>query len=188
MSTTDTTGTDQLPQAGTWQIDPAHTSVNFAVRHLGMSKVRGSFKSFGGTLEIAEDAEQSSVTITIDPASVDTGQPDRDGHLQSADFFDVENHPEWTFRSTTISREDDDWVVEGELTIHGVTQQVTLDVEYLGMVDNPLGEGKRIAFEAEADIKRKDFGLTWDGPQTAAGAMVGNKVTIDLDVQFVGAQ
>lgn len=189
MSTTETSAPDQLAGTGTWQIEPAHSSANFSVRHLGLSKVRGHFDKVEGTLEIAEDPTQSSITVTIDPASIETNNEDRNGHLRSEDFLHVEQHPTMEFRSTSISKDsDDEWTVEGELTIRGVTKPVTLDVEYLGTAEDPMGAGQRIAFEAETEIVRHDFGLTWEGPQQAMGKLVGRKVEIDIDVQFVKAQ
>lgn len=188
MSATDTTGTDQMPASGTWNIDTAHTSANFSARHLGMSKVRGRFDQLDGTLTIAEDPAQSHVEVTIDASSISTNQPDRDAHLRSADFLDVENHAELTFRSTRVERDGDDWTMEGELTIRGTTQPVTLDVEYLGVMDNPMGPGRRAAFEATTSIDRHDFDLTWEGPKELGGILVGKKVTIDIDAQFVSAE
>lgn len=185
MSTAETAATTEMPETGTWVIEPAHSSATFTVRHLGLSKVRGQLNDVSGTLEIAEDPSRSSVTVRIDPASVDTNQPDRDNHLRSPDFFHVEEYPEWTFRSTRIARDDDEWEVEGELTIHGVTKPVTLEVEYLGTAEDPMGAGQRIAFEASTELNRTDFGLTWEGPQTAKGALVGKKVDVEIDVQFV---
>ena len=188
MTTVETTAPDQLAGSGTWQIDPAHSSANFSVRHLGLSKVRGHFDDIDGTLEIADDPTQSSIRVTIDPATIETNNADRNAHLRSADFFDVERYPTLEFRSTRIERNSDhDWTVDGQLTIHGVTQLVTLDVEYLGAAEDPMGAGQRVAFEATTEIVRHDFGLTWEGPQQARGAMVGKKVQIDVDVQFVQA-
>lgn len=188
VTTVETTAPDQLAGSGTWRIEPAHSRANFSVRHLGLSKVRGHFDTIEGTLEVADDPTQSSIVVIIDPASVETNNEDRNAHLRSADFFDVETHPTMEFRSTRIAKDsDDDWTVEGELTIHGVTQPVTLDVEYLGSAEDPMGAGQRIAFEAETELVRHDFGLTWEGPQQAKGALVGRKVEIDIDVQFVRA-
>ncbi|HEX6256146.1 MAG TPA: YceI family protein [Euzebyales bacterium] len=189
MSTTGTATTADALPTGTWNIEPAHSSANFSVRHLGLSKVRGHFEKVEGTLELADDPTQSSINVTIDAGSIQTNQPDRDGHLKSADFLDVENHPVLEFRSTRIAKEsDEDWIVEGELTVHGVTRPVTLDVEYLGTAQDPMGAGQRIAFEAETKIVRHDFGLTWEGPKDAGGILVGRKVDIDIDVEFVQAQ
>lgn len=189
MSTTEPTTTAAAPPTGTWNVEPAHSSANFSVRHLGLSKVRGHFEQVEGTLELADDPTQSSINVTIDASSIQTNQPDRDAHLKSADFLDVENYPVLEFQSTRIAKEsDEDWTVEGQLTVHGVTRPVTLDVEYMGTAQDPMGAGQRIAFEAETQIERHDFGLTWEGPRDAGGIMVGRKVDIDIDVQFVQAQ
>ena len=139
MSTTPTVGTEQLPKSGTWHVDTAHTSANFSARHLGMSKVRGRFDTLDGTLTIGDDPTESHVEVTIDASSISTNQPDRDAHLKSADFLDIENHPELTFRSTRVYGDGEDWKMDGELTIRGTTRPVTLDVEFLGVMDNPMG-------------------------------------------------
>ena len=187
MSTTERTGAEALPASGTWHLDTAHTSANFSARHLGMSKVRGRFDTLQGTLTIGDAPEDSSIDVTIDASSISTNQPDRDAHLKSADFLDVENHPDLSFHSTRVYRDDDDWKMDGDLTIHGTTRPVTLEVEYLGVMDNPLGPGRRAAFEASTSIVRHDFGLTWEGPKELGGILVGRKVNIDIDAQFVSA-
>lgn len=185
MSTTQTTSTGRLPASGTWQVDTAHTSANFSARHLGMSKVRGRFEALDGTLKIGDDPTDSHVEVTIDASSISTNQPDRDAHLKSADFLDIGNHPELTFRSTRVYQDGEDWKMDGKLTIRGTTQPVTLDIEFLGVIDNPMGPGRRAAFEGTTSIMRHDFGLTWEGPQELGGILVGKKVTIDVDAQFV---
>lgn len=187
MSTTETTtGTAQLPDTGTWYVEPNHGVANFSARHLGLSKVRGRFNTVEGTLELADDLERSSIEIQIDAASINTNNADRDGHLKSADFLDADNHPHLTFTSTRIGRSSDEqWTVEGDLTIRETTRPVTLEVEYLGTAQDPMGAGQRIAFEATTQIIRQDFGLTWEGPQEAGGILVGRKVDIDIDVEFV---
>lgn len=185
MSTIETTRTEQLPAAGTWHVDTAHTNANFSARHLGMSKVRGRFETLDGTLTIGDEPADSHVEVTIDASSISTNQPDRDAHLKSADFLDVENHPELTFRSTRVYQDGDDWKMDGDLTIRGTTRPVTLDIAYLGVMDNPMGPGRRAAFEGSTSIMRHDFGLTWEGPQELGGILVGKKVDIDLDAQFV---
>ena len=185
MSTTQTTGTQQLPKSGTWHVDTAHTSANFSARHLGMSKVRGRFDALDGTLTIGDHPSESHVEVTIDASSISTNQPDRDAHLKSADFLDVEKHPELTFRSTRVYEDGEAWKMDGELTIRGTTRPVTLDIEYLGVMDNPMGPGRRVAFEGTTSIRRHDFGLTWEGPQELGGMLVGKKVDIDIDAQFI---
>lgn len=185
MSTSQTVGTQQLPASGTWHVDTAHTSANFSARHLGMAKVRGRFDALDGTLTIGDDPMGSHVEVTIDASSISTNQPDRDAHLRSADFLDIENHPELRFRSTRVYQDGGDWRMDGELTIRGTTRPVTLDVEYLGVMDNPMGPGRRAAFEGTTSIERHDFGLTWEGPRELGGILVGRKVDIDIDAQFV---
>jgi polyisoprenoid-binding protein YceI len=185
MSTTQIVGTERLPATGTWHVDTAHTSANFSARHLGMSKVRGRFDTLDGTLTIGDEPTESRVEVTIDASTISTNQPDRDAHLKSADFLDIENHPVLTFRSTRVYRDGDDWKMDGDLTIRGTTRPVTLDIEYLGVMDNPMGPGRRAAFEGSTSIMRHDFGLTWEGPQELGGILVGRKVDIDIDAQFV---
>lgn len=175
--------TDALPHAGIWYIDLAHSSVNFTARHL-MSKVRGNFKDFDGTITIGEQPESSTVEATIRVASVDTGQSMRDDHLRTNDFFLVEEYPTATFRSTAIARDGAEWRMTGELTIRGTTRTVDLEVEHLGVVPNPMGEGLRVGFTASTQVHRDEFGLNW-GLAEAGGAMVGKKVGIELDVEAV---
>jgi polyisoprenoid-binding protein YceI len=166
-------------------LDPAHTNATFSARHLGLSKVRGRFETLEGTVKVAEDPADSEVSVTIDAASISTNEPTRDGHMRSADFLDVENHPTLEFRSTDIQGTGDEWTMTGDLTIRDVTRPVTLDVTYLGVTDNPFGPGRRAAFEASTEIDRFDFGLTWQGPAELGGILVSRKVTIDIDAQMV---
>ena len=174
----------ELPVAGTWAIDVSHSSVNFRVKHLGLAKTRGRFTSFEGTVEVGEDPLQSSVRVSIDAASVDTHDEQRDGHLRSADFFDVEHHPAITYRSTAVRGSGDRWVVDGELTVAGVTRPVPLDVEFDGVAGDPWG-GQRAGFTATAQVNREDFGLTWNAALEAGGLLVGKTVKIELDVEAV---
>ncbi|RZS34383.1 polyisoprenoid-binding protein YceI [Herbihabitans rhizosphaerae] len=165
---------------GTWDIDPTHSDVSFTVRHLGVSKVRGHFATFSGTIVTAENPLDSSVTATIEPASVDTRNEQRDGHLRSEDFLDVENHKELTFHSTGVRADGEAFKVDGELSLRGVTKTVTLDLELNGFADHPALEGAKVAgFSAATEISRKDFGIT--GGQ--AGVMVGDKITILLEIE-----
>ena len=168
--------------AGTWNIDPAHSEVGFSVRHLGLSKVRGRFNSFAGTVNIAEDQLASSVEATIDLASVDTNNAQRDGHLQSADFFNVEASPQMVFRSTAVTTDS----LVGDLTINGVTKPVTLDLEFHGVTVDGY-ETTRSGFSASGQISRSDFGIAFDAPLGLDGALIGDKVTIDLEIQAVPA-
>ncbi|HEX2038560.1 MAG TPA: YceI family protein [Acidimicrobiales bacterium] len=174
----------QLPTAGRWEIDRSHSSVEFVVRHLMVSKVRGRFGEFSGSLRIGEVPEQSSVEVVIDAAGIDTGDSSRDEHLRSADFLDVATHPTLTFRSTAVRERGGRWLVDGELTVRGVTRPVTLDVELLGVVTSPWG--KQVAgFTATADIDREDFGLTWNQALETGGVLVGRKVRIELSVEAI---
>jgi len=170
---------------GTWELDPGHTSVNFSARHLMVSKVRGRFTSFHGTINIADDPLLSSVTAVIDTASVDSNDEQRDGHLKSADFLDVANHPTMTFTSTgTRQVGKDDFEVDGNLTIRGTTRPVTLQLAFLGVQKDPWG-GTRAGFEASTEFSRKDFGLEWNVALEAGGVVVGDKVKVEIEVEAV---
>src|SRR4051794_33599890 len=133
-----------LPAAGTWTIDTSHSSVEFIVRHLMVAKVRGRFSDFSGTIHVGDTAESSSVEVEISPASITTGDPQRDGHLQSADFFDVEQHPTISFASTGVRPVGDHYAVDGNLTVHGESKPVTLDLEYQGSITDPFGNDKAV--------------------------------------------
>ena len=173
-----------VPAPGTYQIDPSHSSADFQVRHLGLSKVRGGFGDFAGTVTIADDPTESSVVVDLEAASFSTGAEDRDAHVKSADFLDVETYPQLTFRSTAVRQSGDDWKVDGELTIKDVTRPVTLDVEFEGAGQDPWGNG-RIAFSATTEIDREDFGITWNQALETGGVLVGKVVKIIIDVQAV---
>ncbi|WP_052664941.1 YceI family protein [Nitriliruptor alkaliphilus] len=183
MSTTTTT-----PLAtGTWTIDPSHTTVGFVVRHLGFSKVRGGFNTFEGTIEVAEDLAASTAQVTIQADSFDSGDEGRDQHVRAADFLDVDNHPTLTFVTTGIRHEGGSaYVVTGDLTIRGVTQQVDLATEFLGTDTDPFGNVKA-GFEATTEIDREAFGLTWNAALESGGVLVGKKVQIVLEVQATRA-
>ena len=173
-----------LPQTGTWVIDPSHSSLEFVAKHLVVSKVRGRFGSFAGTVEVAEPIETSTVDVTIDAASVTTNDADRDGHVRSEDFLDVGAFPVLTFRSTGVHhRSGDEWTIPGELTIRDVTEPVDLDVEYLGVFNDPWGNPKA-AFSASTTIDREAFGITWNAALETGGVLVGKTVKIELDVQL----
>jgi polyisoprenoid-binding protein YceI len=183
MTTLETTTT--LPAVGTWKIDPSHSSVGFSVRHLGLARVRGRFAEFDGSVEVAEDPEQSSVSVEIQAASIDTRDANRDGHLVSGDFFDVEHHPTLDFHSTGVRYTGgDQWAVDGELTIRGVTRPVTLDANFEGSARDPWG-GERAAFTATTEVDREDFGLTWNQTLETGGVLVGKKVRIELEVELI---
>jgi len=171
-----------------WNIDPAHTGINFSVRHMVVSKVRGRFGKYSGTIELDDgDFTRSSVEVSIDASSIDTGVADRDTHLRSTDFFDVAKFPELKFRSHRIERVDDArYRVMGELAIRDVKREVSLDVEYGGRGKDPWGN-ERVGFVAKTSIDRKEFGLTWNQVLESGGILVGDRVDIDLDVQAVRA-
>ncbi|MFY0405663.1 YceI family protein [Solicola sp. PLA-1-18] len=170
--------------AGTWQLDPTHTEVGFTVRHL-VSKVRGKFTGFEGTIVTADDAAAHKVDVSIQLATVDTGTADRDNHLRSGDFFSVEENPEMTFTSTGVTdKGDDTFVVTGDLTIKGTTKSVDLDVEFLGEGSDPWG-GTRIGLEAKGEISRKDFGIDFNIPVQGEKLMIGDKISIVIAAEAV---
>jgi len=167
----------------TYRIDKSHSEATFQVRHL-LTKVRGRFSDFEGAIEYnAEHPEQSSVELTLQAASVDTNERDRDAHLRSADFFDVEKYPTLTFRSTRIApKGQGTFEVTGDLTIHGITRPIAVAVSLLGTAKDPWGN-ERLAFEAETTINRKDFGLLWNATLETGGFLVGDDVRISVSVQ-----
>lgn len=170
--------------AGVWEIDPSHSNVEFVARHL-LSKVRGRFTGFEGAITLADDPSRSSVEATIDAGTVDTHNADRDAHLRSPDFLDVERFPTLSFRSTSVAEDGEGrYRVEGDLTIRGVTRPVTLELEYLGWSDDPWG-GKRAGFSAVSEIDRHDFGATWNLAVETGGVVVGRKVRIELEIEAV---
>jgi polyisoprenoid-binding protein YceI len=169
---------------GTWVIDPVHSEVAFSVRHLMVSKVKGNFRLFEGAITISQDALQSKVEATIDATSVDTGEPNRDNHLRSQDFFHVENHPKITFVSTSVTPRGEIFDLTGDLTVHGVTRPVTLALEFNGVGPDPWG-GTRAGFTAETEISRKDFGVDFDMPLDGGGVVVGDKIKITLEIEAV---
>lgn len=171
---------------GTWTIDSAHSIAEFAVKHMMVSTVKGRFRSLDGRAYIDEEEPTGSrVTASIDTRSIDTAEPDRDAHLRSADFFDVERFPEIIFASKRVERADgDDWKITGDLTIRDVTREVVLDTEYEGQIVDAWGK-QRAALSAETAINRKDFGLTWNRAIEAGGVVVGDRVRITLHIALV---
>ena len=169
-----------------WQLDPTHSSAEFAVRHMMVATVKGSFKSLAGTVGLDEaEWANSRIEAVIDAATIDTGVADRDNHLRSADFFDVAQHPKITFRSTAIEPQAGDaGKVRGDLTIRGVTQPVTLDVTYLGEIKDPWGNRRR-GYAAETVLNRKDFGMTWNMVLDTGGVLVGDKIKVTLNIETV---
>ncbi len=170
--------------AGTWTIDPVHSDVAFSVRHMMVSKVRGKFHKVDGKIVTAENPQDSSVTATIDLSSIDTGNEQRDAHLRSSDFFSVDEQPLMTYRSTGIRRTGDDAVLDGELTIRGITKQVPLKLELVGLGPDAYG-GTRVGFSATGEINRRDFGISWNAAIEGGGVVVSDKVQIALEIQCV---
>ena len=173
-----------VPNSGTYRVDSSHTTVDFVARHLMMAKVRGTFAGVTGTLTVGEDPIQSSLEAIIDTSTVNTREEGRDTHLRSADFFDVENHPQMTFRSSSVRPKGDHWVADGELTIRGTTKPLTLDIEFLGAITDPWG-GSRVAFSATGELDREEFGLTWNAALETGGVLVGKTVKIEIDAELV---
>ena len=176
-----------VPAAGEYQIDTAHSTVEFVAKHLMVTKVRGRFADFSGTVTIAEVPEESHVEVTMDAASVSTGNPDRDAHLRSPDFFDVETFPTLGFRSTEVAHDGgDSWKVRGDLTLHGVTKPVVLNVEFSGASPTPWGT-KAIGFAAWTEVDREEWGLTWNAALETGGVVVSKKVRLELEVEASAA-
>lgn len=175
----------QLP-VGTWTFDKTHTALTFIARHMMVSKVRGTFPAFDGTVEVAENPVDSKVNVTIQTASVNTGAPDRDAHLVSPDFFDVGNYPTMKFVSTEISEEDGQWVMKGDLTIKDITRPVSLDVIFEGTNTNPWGTNVA-GFSASTEVNREDWGLTWNVPLETGGVLLSKKVRLEIETELVKA-
>jgi polyisoprenoid-binding protein YceI len=172
----------------TWTLDPAHSQIEFAVKHMMVTTVRGQFRKFSVDVDFDEaHPERSSVAAHIDASSIDTGMEARDAHLRSGDFFDAETFPELTFRSTSIEASGDGYTIEGDLTIKGVTRPVTLEAEIGGVVPNLQG-GRRAAFDATTKISRKAWGLTWNVALESGGFLVGDDIKISIDVAVVAAE
>ncbi|HXF50418.1 MAG TPA: YceI family protein [Dehalococcoidia bacterium] len=170
----------------TWTIDPAHSIAEFAVRHMMVSTVKGRFRSMEGVITLDEERpERSSVVASIDVASIDTAEPDRDAHLRSDDFFNAERFPKMTFRSTRVERVDDErWKVYGDLTIRDVTKEVVLDTEFEGRTKDPWGN-ERVGFSATTELNRKEFGLRWNQVLETGGVVVGDRVKVSLHIEAV---
>jgi polyisoprenoid-binding protein YceI len=181
MTTSLATRSDYV--AGTWKLDPTHAELGFSVRHLAISKVRGSFETFDVTIVTTED-HQISVEATIDVASVNTNQKDRDNHLRTSDFFLVDEHPTATFTSTATKIDGDDFELAGELTLRGVTKPVTLTGEFGGIATDGYGQTKAGA-SATAKINRHDFGVSWNAALEAGGFTLGDEVTLSFEIQLV---
>ncbi|MBO0845376.1 MAG: YceI family protein [Nocardioides sp.] len=171
--------------SGEYTLDPTHSRLGFSTRHAMVTTVRGSFKEFSGDAVVnTESPADSKVTVTIKAASIDTGVADRDGHLASPDFFDVETYPELTFVSTQVERDGDDWTITGDLTIKGVTKPVTIEFESTGSARDPFGN-TRIGFEGQTTINRKDWGLSWNAALETGGFLVSDKIKLDFDISAI---
>jgi len=180
-----TTAIDDI--SGDYTLDVSHSRLGFVARHAMVTKVRGQFGAFTGTAHIDEATPASSkVDLSIEIASVETGSPDRDGHLKSGDFFDAETYPTMTFTSTDVSRDGSEWTITGDLTIKDVTKSVTIPFEQTGSAQDPFGN-VRVGFEGETTINRKDWGLTWNAALETGGVLVGEKVEIEIEAEAVKA-
>jgi polyisoprenoid-binding protein YceI len=175
----------QVPAVGTWAIDPAHSSFEFVARHL-MAKVRGRFSGVQGDAHIAEVPEESSVQIEIDASTIDTREPNRDAHLQSGDFFGVEDHPTISFRSTAVRPGDGQvWKVDGDFTVRGVTRPITVEVEFLGAAVDPWGN-QRIGFSGVVpEVNREDWGLTWNAALETGGFLLSKSVRLEIEAELI---
>lgn len=179
------TDTATAVTTGTWQLDPTHTEIGFTVRHL-IGKVRGKFTGFEGTIVTADDITASTVNVSVDLTTIDTGTAGRDDHLRSADFFEVESHPTMTFSSTgVVQKGDSDFVVTGDLSIKGVSKPVELKTEFLGEGGDPWG-GTRVGIEATTEISRKEFGIDFNMPVEGSDKlMIGDKISIHINAEAV---
>ena len=171
---------------GIWNVDASHSTIGFTARHLMVTKVRGRFSTFSGALTIAANPLESSLEASVDIASVSTGDAGRDGHLTRPDFFDAAHFPTMTLKSTSIVADGDDYLLNGDLTIKGVTKPVTFELEFDGVATDPWGNTKA-GFSAEAEINRKDWGLEWNVALETGGVLVSEKIKIELDIQAVKA-
>ena len=175
----------EVPPSGTWKIDPSHSEIQFFVRHMMIAKVRGRFREFEGTIHIGERPEDSRVEVVIEAASIDTRDRTRDEHLRSADFLDVERHPELRFASTSVRPGDKErWQVTGDLTVRGVIRPVVLNVVYEGAMIDPWGN-MRAGFLASTEIDRENFDITWNRALEAGGFLVGKGVGVEIDVEAI---
>lgn len=178
--------TNQLPlSAGTWNVDPSHTTVGFTVRHLGLAKVRGRFDGVDASVVVGDDLISSQVSATIELGTVSTGNADRDGHLQSGDFFNAETNPKMTFVSNNIQGIGEDYTLVGDLTLNGITKPVELSVEFFGTSVFPMDQSTRAGFTATGNLSRKDYGIDFNVPLGGDKVMVSDKVALELDVQLV---
>ncbi|MEX0700377.1 MAG: YceI family protein [Acidimicrobiia bacterium] len=173
------------PKPGVWELEPAHTSVSFIGRHLGLARVRGRFADSAARIEVADDLDLSTAEFWVEAASVDTGNTMRDNHLRSPDFMNVENYPQIHFVSTKVERTGDGpWDVTGDLTIRDVTRPTTFEVELAGVIDDEMYQTQRAGFSARAEINKDDFAMTWNMP-LGLGGLVANKVVVEIDAEIL---
>lgn len=170
--------------SGVWSLDMSHSEIGFTVRHAGISKVRGRFTDASAEARVGASLADASLHATVKTASFDSGDANRDGHVKGADFFDVEEYPEMTFRATSVEGDGEDYTLTGDLTIRGITKPVELEVEFTGVAVDPFG-ATRAGFSAECDISRKEFGLTWNAALEAGGLLVSDKVKINVEAALV---
>ncbi len=183
---TDTRPTAPQIAAGAWNVDATHTRIGFVARHMMVAKVRGSFSDFTAEVHIADDPLRSTLVAEVQMASIDTGNDDRDGHLRTNEFFDIEQHPTMSLRSTGFRAEGEALHMHADLTIKGITHPVVFDLDFEGTAQDPWG-GTRAGFSATATINRRDWGIEWNAPLETGGVLVGDKVQIELDVELVRA-
>jgi polyisoprenoid-binding protein YceI len=177
--------TTQVQEKSTYSLDRAHTTVEFVVRHLMITKVRGRFTAFEGQIQLTPGSDLPiAISAAVEAGSIDTREDQRDAHLRSADFFEVEKYPTLTFESTRIDGTPDDFTIDGKLTIHGITRDVTLSGVFEGRANDPWG-GIRVGYSAQTRINRKDFGLTWNAALETGGVVLGDEVRIELNVEAV---
>jgi polyisoprenoid-binding protein YceI len=186
MSDVTVSTAESLIPAGTWTVDPTHTRVGFVARHMMVTKVRGSFSDFDAEIHIADEPLRSTLSAEVRMASIDTGNADRDGHLRTNDFFDIEQYPTMSLRSTRFEADGDSFLMYADLTIKGVTRPVVFELEFDGVGQDPWG-GTRAGFSASSTINRSDFGVAFNAPLETGGVLVGEKVQIELDVQLVAS-
>jgi polyisoprenoid-binding protein YceI len=177
----------ELPAAGVWKIDPGHADVAFVGRHFMLTKVRGRFTGIDGTVTIGEDPNDSAVSVTIDMATVSSGDETRDNHLRSGDLFDVQNHPKATFESTEVTWTGTGGTMTGRLTIKGISKLVSLTVDYLGYAEDPWGQ-KKAVFSARGRLNREDWDVSWNMPIARGGLLVSKEIDLELDVELMPAE
>lgn len=186
-SVTRTVGSTEVPVPGSYTLDASHTHVGFTVRHLAVSKVRGQFGTFSGDVVIAEDPAESSVKVTVDLTSIDTNDEGRDAHLRSADFFNTDSNASMVFESTAVRASGDHWDVDGDLTLNGVTKQLTLAVEFEGATIDPWNN-IRLGFSATGELNRDDYGVSWSQALETGGLVVGKTVKLAIDAEAIAPQ